>query len=78
MDKLTIDSNNLWEVMDVQIKGGLMVNYKITTLKEHLKMERPDKEKFLDRLNKLNDEAFTFRHQDDVYGAKQDHKEDIF
>jgi len=31
MDKLTIDSNNLWEVVVVQIKEGLRVNYKITT-----------------------------------------------
>ncbi len=40
VDKLTVDSNNLQEVMDVQIEKGFRANYKIATLKEHLKMER--------------------------------------
>jgi hypothetical protein len=48
--------------MDVQIEKGFKVNYKITTLKEHLKMEKTDKEKFLDRLSVFSDEAFTLRH----------------
>jgi hypothetical protein len=45
----------------VQIEKRPRVNYKIATLKLYLKMERVDKEKFLDRLNELNDEAFTFK-----------------
>jgi hypothetical protein len=48
--------------VDVQIKESLKVNNKIATLKKHLKMERVDKEKFLDRLSKLSDEAFTLKH----------------
>jgi hypothetical protein len=39
---------------------GLKRNYKITTLKEYLKMEKVDNERLLDR---LNDEVFTFMHQ---------------
>jgi hypothetical protein len=29
-------------------------------------MERVDKEKFLDRLSELSDEAFTFKQQQDI------------
>jgi hypothetical protein len=29
-------------------------------------MERANKEKYLDRLNELSDEAFTLRHQQDI------------
>ncbi len=66
MDKLTIDNNNLWKVLDVQVEKGPRVNYKITTLKLYLKMERVDKEKFLDRLSELSDEAFTFKRRHDI------------
>ncbi len=47
----------------MQIKIRFRSNYKITTLKEHLKMERENKEKLMDRLNELSDEAFTLKHQ---------------
>jgi hypothetical protein len=62
--------------VDVQIEG-LRVNYKITTLKAHLKMERANKEKLLDMLSKFNDEAFTFKHQQNIQGVEHDHKEDV-
>jgi hypothetical protein len=62
VNKLTTYSNNLQEVVDVQIKESLKANNKIATLKKHLKMERIDKEKLLDRLHKLSDEAFTLKH----------------
>jgi RIO-like serine/threonine protein kinase len=64
------NGNNLQKVVDIQIKEGLRRNYKIATLEEHLKIERMDKEKLLDRLNELNDEAFTLRNQHDIQGAK--------
>ncbi len=70
-------NTNLQEVVDVQIEKVFRTNYKMAILKEHLKMERANKEKFLDRLNELSDEAFTLRHHQDIQGAKQDHKEDI-
>jgi hypothetical protein len=35
-------------------------------LEKHLKIERVDKEKLLDRLNELNDEAFTPKHQQNI------------
>lgn len=60
MVKLTIDIINLWEIVDMQIKEGFRKSYK--TLKKHLKMERTNKERFLDRLSVLNDKALTFRH----------------
>jgi len=44
----------------MQIKEGFRKSYK--TLKKHLKMERANKERFLDRLSVLNDKALTFRH----------------
>ncbi len=62
MDKLTMDSKDLWEVIDIQIEEGLKRNYNITTLKEHFKMETVDKEKLLDRLGELSDEVFTLMH----------------
>lgn len=43
MDKLTMDSKDLWEVIDIQIEEGLKKNYNVTILDEHLKMERVDK-----------------------------------
>lgn len=46
--------------IDIQIEEGLRRNYNITTLEEHLKMERVDKDKLLDRLIELSDEIFTF------------------
>jgi hypothetical protein len=66
VDKLIVDSNNLQKVVDVQIEKGFKANYKIATLKEHLKMEKANKDKFLDKLSKLSNEAFTFRHQQDI------------
>jgi hypothetical protein len=36
-----------------------------------------DKEKLLDRLNELHDEAFTLKHQQDIEGVEHDHKEDV-
>ncbi len=54
-----------------------MRNYKTNTLEEHLKMEKVDKEKLLDRLNELNDEVFTFKHHHGSHGAKLQHKEDV-
>lgn len=62
MDKLTMDNKDLWEVIDIQIKEGLKRNYNISILEEHLKMERVEKFKLLDRLNELSDEVFTFMH----------------
>ncbi len=50
----------------MQVEKGPRVNYKITTLKLYLKMERVDKEKFLDRLSELSDEAFTFKRRHDI------------
>jgi hypothetical protein len=44
---------------------------------KHLKIERVDKEKLLDRLNELNDETFTPKHQQDIQGVEHDHKEDV-
>lgn len=70
-------NTNLREVVDVQIEKGFKTNYKMATLKKHLKMERANKERFLDRLNELNDEAFTLIHHQDIQGANKDHKEDI-
>jgi len=52
-------------------------NYNITTLEEHLKMERVDKEKLLNSLSELSDEVFTLMHQHGIQGAEQDHKEDV-
>ncbi len=49
-------------LVDIQIEEGHRRNYNITTLEEHLKMERVDKDKLLDRLSKLSDEIFTFMH----------------
>jgi len=66
---LTIDNNNLQGVMDVKIEGR-QKSYKIGTLEEHMKIEKVDKEKLLNRLNELNDEAFTFRHQQDIQGVE--------
>jgi hypothetical protein len=60
------------------LKKGLKKSYKIATLEKHLKIEKVGKEKLLDRLNELNDEAFTFKHQQNVQGVKHDHKEDFF
>jgi heme oxygenase len=77
MDKLVAKNTNLWEVVDMQIEKGFRMNYKMTTLKEHLKMERANKERLLDRLNELSDEAFMLKHHQDIQGVKQDHKEDI-
>jgi len=54
----------------VQIEKRFRANYKITTLKKHMKMEEANKVKLLDRLSKLNNEAFTFRHQHDIQGVK--------
>jgi hypothetical protein len=34
-----------------------MRNYKITIMEEHMKMEKVNKERLLDRLSKLNDEV---------------------
>jgi hypothetical protein len=48
--------------INIQIEEGLRRNYNITTLEEHLKMERVDKDKLLDRLIELSDEIFTFMH----------------
>lgn len=48
--------------VDIQIEEGLRRNYNITTLEEHLKMERVDKDKLLDRLIELSDQIFTFMH----------------
>jgi hypothetical protein len=63
--------------VDIPIEEGPMRNYKITTLEEHLKMEKVDKEKLLDKLNELNDEAFTLMHHHGSHGAELDHKEDV-
>jgi hypothetical protein len=35
VENLTINGNNLQEVVDVQIEEGLKGSYKIATLKEH-------------------------------------------
>jgi tRNA A-37 threonylcarbamoyl transferase component Bud32 len=56
--KLTVDIINLWEVVDMQIKEGFKKSYKIATLEKHLKMERANKERFLDRMNELSDQGF--------------------
>jgi hypothetical protein len=40
-------------------------------------MEKVDKERLLDRLSKLIDEVFSFKHQKGITMAKQDHKEDV-
>jgi hypothetical protein len=77
VDKLTIDIINLWEIVDMQIKEGFKRSYKIATLEKYLKMERANKERFLDRLNELNDKAFTLRHQQDIQGIDYDHKEEV-
>lgn len=45
INKLTIDGNNFQGIMDVHIEGDLQKSYKIATLKEHLKIEKVDKEK---------------------------------
>jgi hypothetical protein len=51
----------------VQIEEGrLRPNYKITTFKKHLKMEKINKKKFLNRLGELSVEALTLRHQHDI------------
>ncbi len=55
-------------LVDIQIEEGLRRNYNITSLEEHLKMERVDKDKLLDRLSKLNDEIFTFMHHQGIQG----------
>jgi hypothetical protein len=52
--------------VDVQIEKGFKANYKIATLKEHLKMEKANKDKFLDKLSELSNEAFTLKHQQDI------------
>ncbi len=62
MDKLMMDSNDLQEVIDIQIEEGFKRHYNITILEENLKMEKVDKEKLLNRLNKLSDELFTLMH----------------
>jgi hypothetical protein len=49
-------------LVDIQIEEDLRRNYNITTLEEHLKMERVDKDKLLDRLSELSDEIFTLMH----------------
>jgi hypothetical protein len=56
--------------VDVQIEKGFRTNYKMAILKEHLKMERANKDRLLDRLNEWSDEPFTLRHHQDVQGAK--------
>jgi len=66
VDKLIVDSNNLQKVVDMQIEKRFRANYKIATLKEHLEMEKANKEKFLDKLSKLSNEAFTFKHQQNI------------
>jgi hypothetical protein len=66
VNKLTTYSNNLQEVVDVHIEEGLKANFKIAILKKHLKMEKVDKEKLLDRLSELNDDAFTPKYQQDI------------
>jgi heme oxygenase len=66
MDKLMANNTNLYEVVDVQIEKGFKTNYKMATLKEHLKMERANKERLLYQLNELSDEAFTFIHHQDI------------
>jgi formate dehydrogenase assembly factor FdhD len=63
--------------VDIPIEEGPVRNYKTNTLEEHLKMEKVDKEKLLDRLNELNDEVFTFKHHHGSHGAKLQHKEDV-
>jgi predicted type IV restriction endonuclease len=75
MDELQFDDKSLLEVVDVQIEEGLKMKYKITTLKDHLQMERVDKESFLNKLSELNDEAFTLRHQQGIVIIEHDHKE---
>jgi len=35
-----------------------------------MKIEKVDKEKLLDRLSELNDEAFTLKHQQDIQGVE--------
>ncbi len=60
------NNTNLYEVVDVQIEKGFKTNYKMATLKEHLKMERANKERLLYQLNELSDEAFTFIHHQDI------------
>ncbi len=77
IDKLMVDNNNLQGVVDVQIEESLHKSYKIGILEEHMKIEKVDKEKLLDRLSELNDEAFTLRHQQDIQGVEQDNKEDV-
>lgn len=62
MDKLMMDSNDLQEVIDIQIEEGFKRHYNITTLEEILKMEKVDKDKLLNRLNKLSVELFTLMH----------------
>jgi len=52
----------LRQVVDIQIKEGLNKSYKIATLKKHLKMEKANKERLLDRLSELSDKAFTLKH----------------
>lgn len=70
MDKLMAKNTNFRKVVDVQIEKGFRTNCKMTTLKEHLKMERANKERLLDRLNELSDEAFTLKHHQDIQGVK--------
>jgi hypothetical protein len=40
MDELQFGDKSLWKAIDVQIKEGLEMKYKITTLKEHLQMQK--------------------------------------